>query len=50
MPEITDEFMKAMMAKTEAYTAIILKPGPKAGMEGADKIKWEHGRCPALRG
>lgn len=44
MQPITDEYMKGMLPKAKAYTAIILKPGPKAGMEGADAIKWEHGR------
>jgi len=44
MDPITDEYMLQMLPKAKAYTAVILKPGPKAGMEGADKIKWEHGR------
>ena len=44
MDSITDEYMMQMLPKAKAYTAVILKPGPNAGMEGADKIKWEHGR------
>ena len=44
MTEITDAYMMEMLPKAKAYTAVILKPGPKAGMDGADKIKWEHGR------
>ena len=44
MPEITDEFMMAMLPKAKAYTAVLLKAGPNRLMEGADKIVWEHGR------
>jgi len=44
MDPITDEYMLQMLPKAKAYTAVILKPGPKAGLEGADKIKWGHGR------
>lgn len=44
MEPITDDYMRQMLPKARPYTAVILKPGPKAGIEGADKIKWEHGR------
>lgn len=44
MPEITDDFMRAMMLKTKAYTVVILKTTPKLQEPGADQIVWEHGR------
>ncbi len=44
MAEITDEFMRQMMTRTQGYTAVILKSGPNRNMEGVDAIVWEHGR------
>jgi hypothetical protein len=44
MTAITDEFMMQMLSKVKEYTLLILKTGPKAHTEGADKIIWEHGR------
>ncbi len=44
MQPITDEFMREMVAKTKAYTVVILKATPKRDEPGADKIVWEHGR------
>ncbi|MGA2386422.1 MAG: hypothetical protein ABSG33_07815 [Candidatus Bathyarchaeia archaeon] len=44
MAEVTDEFMKQMLAKTKRYCIVILKDGPNSGMEDAKKIVWEHGR------
>src|SRR5262245_53157422 len=41
---ITDEHMREMMQHTRTYTAVILKDGPNAGIEGRDAIVWEHGR------
>jgi hypothetical protein len=41
---ITDEFMMDMLSKVKEYTLLILRTGPKANIEGADKIIWEHGR------
>jgi hypothetical protein len=43
VPEITDEFMREMLAKSKAYTLMILKRGPNA-TESGDQIVWEHGR------
>jgi hypothetical protein len=42
--EITDEFMREMLTRSRAYTAMILKAGPSYGGEGSDAIIWEHGR------
>ncbi|MGA3112094.1 MAG: hypothetical protein ABSE15_08695 [Candidatus Bathyarchaeia archaeon] len=44
MAEITDEFMKEMLAKSKSYCIVILKDGPNSKMEGARGIVWEHGR------
>jgi hypothetical protein len=44
MKEITDAYMLQMMKLAREYTAVILKAGPAAGLPGADKIVWEHGR------
>lgn len=44
MKEITDEFMKQMISKTNNYTVVILKATEKIRESGTDKIIWEHGR------
>ncbi|HTP59641.1 MAG TPA: hypothetical protein VMM82_12035 [Spirochaetia bacterium] len=44
MIEVTDEQMKEMMPKAREYSAVILKKAPAYGMQGTDKIVWEHGR------
>ena len=44
MTPITDEFMREMLQKTKDYSIVILKPGTKRNMPGAEKIIWEHGR------
>ena len=44
MPEITDDYMNAMLATTREYTAVILKAGPQIRQAGVEKIIWEHGR------
>lgn len=41
---ITDELMREMMTRTRAFAAVILKPGPRFGEPGSEKIIWEHGR------
>lgn len=41
---ITNEYMKEMMAKTEAYTLVILKAAQNISEPGAENIVWEHGR------
>jgi hypothetical protein len=42
--EITDEFMKEMLAKTRHYCLVILKDGPNCNRADARKIIWAHGR------
>jgi len=42
--EITDEFMKQMLAKTKNYTLVILREGPNKNNPDVEKIIWEHGR------
>ncbi len=44
MAEITDEYMREMIAKTKQYCVVILKAGPHKQDEGVEKIIWEHGR------
>jgi hypothetical protein len=44
MIEITDEYMRSMLATSRGYVAVILKAGPKYGSEDAPAIIWEHGR------
>jgi hypothetical protein len=44
MTTITDEYMREMLATTKNYCVVVLKPGPRRGEAGTDKIIWEHGR------
>jgi|SRR5215467_71274 len=44
MTNITDEYMKQMMATTKNYTAVILKKGPEFKMPDVYPTIWEHGR------
>jgi hypothetical protein len=41
---ISDDDMRAGMATTKAYTAVILSAGPAYGTPEAAPIIWEHGR------
>ena len=41
---ITDEYMEAMLGKSKAYTAMLLRLTDKAAEEEAPSIIWEHGR------
>ncbi|WP_432838679.1 hypothetical protein [Dactylosporangium sp. CA-092794] len=41
---VSDDEMRAGMASTKAYTAIVLYAGPKYGTPEAAPIVWEHGR------
>jgi len=43
-PTITDDTMKAGLATTRAYCAVVLKATPKLVRPAADGIIWEHGR------
>jgi len=42
--EISDDDMRAGLARTREYTAVLLKAGERFGTEGSDPIVWEHGR------
>ena len=44
MKEITDDFMRQMLATSREYCALILRKGPAYGTPGSDKLVWEHGR------
>lgn len=44
MEPITDEEMRARLAKSKPYTLVLLKATPKRDEPGADAIVWEHGR------
>jgi hypothetical protein len=44
MAEFTDERMRALLAETSAYTAVILRRGPEFSREDSAAIRWEHGR------
>lgn len=44
MTVISDEMMRERLAKTKAYTAVILREGPNWQAEEARAILWEHGR------
>lgn len=44
MAEISDDFMREMLAKTKNYCIVILRDGPNRGIDDAKKIVWEHGR------
>lgn len=44
MDSPSDDEMNALLETARPYTIVILRPGPKRNMEGADSIVWEHGR------
>jgi hypothetical protein len=44
MTTITDEYMLSMLPRAKAYSAVLLKPGPKASHPDVKAIIWEHGR------
>ncbi len=41
---VSDDDMRAGMANTKPYTAVILYAGPRYATEDARPIVWEHGR------
>jgi hypothetical protein len=48
---VSDEYMKDMLARTQAYSVVLLRRGPRYAEPGARAIIWEHGRRNfALRG
>ena len=44
LPEITDEVMRAGLAGTRPFCALILRATPKLQRPAVDPIIWEHGR------
>jgi len=44
MSEITDDFMKGMLARSRAYTVVVLNKGPNYCEDGDRSIVWEHAR------
>lgn len=44
VPEITDQYMHEMLAKTKTYTAVLLRVTERASESDARQIIWEHGR------
>lgn len=40
----TDEMMRERLAQAASYTLVMLRVTDKYGMDGTDKIIWEHGR------
>lgn len=44
MKEITDDFMREMIAKTKSYSLVILKPGPAPPGPETMSVVWEHAR------
>lgn len=41
---VSDDEMRAGLAAAKAYTAVILRTGPKYGTPEAAPLIWEHGR------
>jgi hypothetical protein len=44
MTTYTDEMMRARLAEVTSYTLVVLRVTDRYGMDGTDKIIWEHGR------
>jgi hypothetical protein len=44
MAVISDEFMRDMLSRTRAYSAVLLRRTSKRDAPDADRIVWEHGR------
>jgi hypothetical protein len=41
---ISDDYMREMLTKSKAYTAVLLKAGPNRNADGVDATIWEHAR------
>jgi hypothetical protein len=41
---VSDDDMRAGMATTKPYTAVVLTAGPAYGTDDAGPVVWEHGR------
>jgi hypothetical protein len=44
MTDITDDYMRAMLAKAKGYTLVLLKAAANYGAPGAGPTIFEHGR------
>ncbi len=44
MTTYTDEMMRERLARVASYTLVVLRVTDAYGMDGTDKIIWEHGR------
>jgi hypothetical protein len=42
--EISDDDMRAGLARTREYALVLLHAGERYGQDGSDEIVWEHGR------
>jgi hypothetical protein len=42
--DITDQYMKRQLERSRTYTLVVLRPGPRHGDPGTERIVWEHGR------
>ena len=44
MTPITDQFMRAELAKTKEYSVVLLYASDAYGKPGSEAVIWEHGR------
>lgn len=44
MTEITDDYMRLMLAQARPFTVVLLSKGPNYRAEGDRSVIWEHGR------
>ncbi len=44
MTNISDDYMKQMLAETKNFTVMTLRPGPNINHPDVKQIFWEHGR------
>jgi uncharacterized protein YciI len=44
MPPITDDQMRELLTRAQAYTLVLLHSTDARDRDGADAIVWEHGR------
>jgi hypothetical protein len=42
--EVTDEYMRGMLAQSKTYSLVLLATTGKRAEPGADALVWEHGR------
>ncbi|HTJ75380.1 MAG TPA: hypothetical protein VL337_08440 [Acidimicrobiales bacterium] len=44
MAEISDDFMRDMLARSKGYSLVVLRDGPNRHAPGVQPALWEHGR------